>query len=275
MSSVPLSHELPKSEANCPAVANEFYILAHPFKSILCEEQGYNEFSTFNSSDQSLGQSVSIQGHYSEVLDRLASSLDSPSDFSTEIFLSRGISENARHGLFHQLNSYDTTPISFRATFRQKSIMSCSNETLFEHPSDDSIKYAAIEAKYIHSISSIKKNPNYNILETFNSPFPGVKKDKCINTKEKFVCPVNSCNKEFTRKANCRAHMETHNPHRHRPFICSKCCKSYLRSIDLMRHIETSHEMTQKHCCKDCGRTFTRKEGLKKHKERANCLKFC
>jgi uncharacterized Zn-finger protein len=92
--------------------------------------------------------------------------------------------------------------------------------------------------------------------------------------KVKYFCPVLGCNKEFTRKANRRAHMEIHKPNRPRPFVCMKCPKAYLRSIDLVRHIETSHEKAQRHLCTECGRLFTRKEGLKKHSEKGSCSSF-
>lgn len=88
----------------------------------------------------------------------------------------------------------------------------------------------------------------------------------------KFACPIPGCGKIFTRKANRRAHMSTHNPDRSRPYVCSLCPKAYLRSVDLIRHQETIHEKSKKHTCTGCNRYFTRKEGLKKHLEKAGCV---
>jgi uncharacterized Zn-finger protein len=83
-----------------------------------------------------------------------------------------------------------------------------------------------------------------------------------------FQCPLSSCRKVFKRKDNLKCHMRTHDPKRSRPFACSSCDRSYLRSIDLKRHIETLHEGIRDFQCDLCKKGFTRKEGLMAHLNR-------
>ena len=118
--------------------------------------------------------------------------------------------------------------------------------------------------------------PNFNDSKTFLR-YPSINQDSCepsfVDGRElaKFKCPFEGCDKEFTRKANRRAHIATHDPNRQRPFECPRCPKTYLRSVDLARHVEISHDHNRKYKCEKCTRCFTRKEGLKKHQEKDTC----
>lgn len=91
---------------------------------------------------------------------------------------------------------------------------------------------------------------------------------EAIPKKGPFVCPLNGCDKAFKRKDNLKCHLKVHNPNRERPFACSDCDETYLRRVDLKRHIETVHEQATRHPCSKCNRTFTRKEGLYQHMRR-------
>lgn len=83
-----------------------------------------------------------------------------------------------------------------------------------------------------------------------------------------FICPIEHCAKEFKRKDNLKCHLRTHDPTRTRPFACADCRKSYLRQVDLQRHIETVHLGARQHICDVCDKAFTRKEGLNQHLKR-------
>ena len=230
------------------------------FRDVAAHENGLLLNTSF---DAASGQNFGIQGNYSEILDRLASSLDSPMKFLQDgIYSKQKYSPNGC-----QINSdclpHHTEPESIRKfSSDRKILMSSSNETLYETPSDNGIE-----------LSSDNSNESNHMIQ--NSDYKTMKHLRSFisdpSQKGQFVCPVDGCGKVFTRKANGRAHIETHNPHRARPYACSKCFKSYLRSIDLLRHIDTTHDRIQKHLCPDCGRRFTRKEGLKKHKKRGIC----
>ncbi len=89
-----------------------------------------------------------------------------------------------------------------------------------------------------------------------------------ISSKGPFICPYSDCLKEFKRKDNLKCHIRTHNPNRYRPFGCHRCDKSYLRHIDLERHITTVHELKRNFVCDVCQKWFTRREGLLQHSKR-------
>jgi transcription elongation factor Elf1 len=257
MSSIFLSQDIAEPENGSDS--NDLMILPNPYKHIICGEYSLDGGLLNTSLDAVSGQNSGIQGNYSEILDRLASSLDSPIKF-----LQDGIYSKQKYSaITTQIDSnylpHHTEPDSTRTCSSHKQIlMSSSSETLFETPRDNLIELNSDNHKIQNSnCKSIKQLKPY-----ISDP----------SQKVRFLCPIDGCGKVFTRKANGRAHIETHNPNRARPFTCPKCFKSYLRSIDLIRHIDTTHNQTQKHLCSDCGRRFTRKEGLKKHQERGICL---
>ncbi|PFH53795.1 hypothetical protein AMATHDRAFT_136842 [Amanita thiersii Skay4041] len=53
-----------------------------------------------------------------------------------------------------------------------------------------------------------------------------------------------------------------------RPYACDMCALSFNRQHDLKRHRET-HSGEKPYCCNGgCGKTFTRKDALKRHQVR-------
>lgn len=252
MSSIFLPQDITDPEDENGSVSNDYLTFVNPYKYIISGEYSIEGAAAFNTSLDTLGTlQISMQGNYSEILDRLASSLDSPSTFPQDY------SPSADHHHSSYLNHHSES--AARSNYVHKQIlMSSSSETLYETPKDNAIELNSDK-------SLIMCHETHPIIKDFASAFQDT------NHKSKYVCPMEGCGKVFTRKANRRAHIETHNPNRARPFSCPKCSKSYLRSIDLIRHIDTTHEKTQKHFCNHCSRTFTRKEGLKKHQERGIC----
>ena len=67
----------------------------------------------------------------------------------------------------------------------------------------------------------------------------------------KFQCP--KCSRAFARQFNLKQHMETHNPLRVKPFLCTypTCGKRFSRKHDLLRHMNSIHHQ-QKKCCSTC-----------------------
>ncbi|KAI9437240.1 hypothetical protein H4582DRAFT_336044 [Lactarius indigo] len=55
------------------------------------------------------------------------------------------------------------------------------------------------------------------------------------------TCP--DCSRVFDRKSNLNSHKETHNPNRKRPYVCpeSGCGKTFIRSNDRKRHVQSQH----------------------------------
>lgn len=89
------------------------------------------------------------------------------------------------------------------------------------------------------------------------------------NLEATYDCPVDGCNKTFNRSYNYRTHMETHSANRIYPFDCpiENCDKRFRRKTDLQRHHLSVHEKQRDHQCEFCGRFFSRKDTLRRHKD--------
>lgn len=87
-----------------------------------------------------------------------------------------------------------------------------------------------------------------------------------------YICPVQDCRREFSRRFNLRTHIRTHNPHRSRPWTCPHpgCDATFVRSHDLERH-SVVHNVEKPFTCTGCGVTFTRRDALKRHIEKKGC----
>lgn len=77
-----------------------------------------------------------------------------------------------------------------------------------------------------------------------------------------FTCPVEGCNKSFTRAYNLRSHQRTHT--NERPFLCEVCGKAFARQHDRKRH-EALHSGVKSHTCPGCHKRFARMDALSRH----------
>jgi len=91
-------------------------------------------------------------------------------------------------------------------------------------------------------------------------------------TNGKFICKFfdkeigTTCEREFTRISNIRAHIQTHLCDR--PFACDKCDKRFVRNHDLTRH-QKGHVEFSNVC--PCGKKFPRADALRRHRARNIC----
>jgi len=87
--------------------------------------------------------------------------------------------------------------------------------------------------------------------------------------KRKYQCP--SCPRAFARAFNLKTHIQTHDPNRAKPYVCSvkSCGRSFSRKHDLMRHNVSIHrtegspsapsvgvERGQRTRCEQCGKSW-------------------
>ncbi|OZJ04420.1 hypothetical protein BZG36_02900 [Bifiguratus adelaidae] len=84
-------------------------------------------------------------------------------------------------------------------------------------------------------------------------------------------CPVPGCPKVFSRLFNLNTHVETHNPHRNKPYPCNYCDKSFARKHDLHRHEGSVHRGERKFTCPSCQKGFSRKDALTRHRLNRGC----
>ncbi|KAI9891074.1 MAG: hypothetical protein M1814_003273 [Vezdaea aestivalis] len=77
------------------------------------------------------------------------------------------------------------------------------------------------------------------------------------------------CGKLFSRSYNYKAHMDTHNPAREHPHVCTikNCNKKFVRKTDLLRHHQSVHDKQRNFQCSLCEHMFARKDTLRRHSE--------
>ncbi|KND00351.1 uncharacterized protein SPPG_04674 [Spizellomyces punctatus DAOM BR117] len=89
---------------------------------------------------------------------------------------------------------------------------------------------------------------------------------------KKYTCPIDGCNRDFTRRFNLETHLKIHDPNRERPFSCDICGKAFLKASDLARH-GSVHNETKQHSCPalGCGKRFSRSDALRRHMKTSGC----
>jgi hypothetical protein len=93
---------------------------------------------------------------------------------------------------------------------------------------------------------------------------PRKKRQYTNPTDASYHCKL--CGKAFQRVWNYTTHMETHNPGRARPHVCTvhNCGRSFVRKTDLVRHTECVHIQNRKFMCTLCSNRFSRKDTLRR-----------
>lgn len=85
----------------------------------------------------------------------------------------------------------------------------------------------------------------------------------------KYICLFPECGKkDFGRKENIKAHVQTHL--NDRQYECPVCTKCFVRQHDLKRHAKI-HSGTKEYQC-PCGNEFARHDALTRHRNRGMCI---
>ncbi|KAJ1121716.1 hypothetical protein NDU88_000235 [Pleurodeles waltl] len=124
---------------------------------------------------------------------------------------------------------------------------------------------------------------NEHVSDLWHSPFlrGNIKEHQPLYT-------CNECDKSFSLKSELSKHVETHpaeityaildyeedlvqNAHANeKPFPCTICHKSFSRKDYLCGHIRT-HTGERPHICADCGKNFTWRSHLTRHRKNKHC----
>ncbi|XP_066528682.1 early growth response protein 4 [Hoplias malabaricus] len=91
---------------------------------------------------------------------------------------------------------------------------------------------------------------------------PGRKAASGARREKPFPCPVENCERRFSRSDELNRHVRVHTGHR--PFQCRVCARRFGRSDHLTTHMRT-HTGEKPFACDACGRRFARSDERKRH----------
>ncbi|KAJ6263811.1 hypothetical protein Dda_2383 [Drechslerella dactyloides] len=171
-----------------------------------------------------------------------------------------------QHQLSHESVQYYHTPIS--STGSPDSTMLPSTQSL----SDAYNIAGALPASYAPIRASDAKPISELGLVLQRTTDGRITKPKRQFTTAKdaiYTCLVPNCGKHFKRIWNYKAHQDTHNPNRSKPFQCSvaSCGKSFVRKTDKDRHETCVHSKKKEFRCRLCNSMFARKDTLRRHED--------
>ncbi|KAF3936223.1 hypothetical protein ABW19_dt0204959 [Dactylella cylindrospora] len=166
-----------------------------------------------------------------------------------------------QHQLSHESVHYYHTPMSTASG--SESIMTTTTQAF---------DLTGALSSYSHLQPSETKNHSDLALALQRGSANRVTKPKRQFTTAKealFTCNEPNCGKHFKRIWNFKAHQETHNPDRPKPFKCSEasCGKTFVRRTDRERHEVCVHSKKKEFKCNLCNSMFARKDTLRRHED--------
>uniref|UniRef100_A0A8C2XLU1 C2H2-type domain-containing protein n=1 Tax=Cyclopterus lumpus TaxID=8103 RepID=A0A8C2XLU1_CYCLU len=110
-------------------------------------------------------------------------------------------------------------------------------------------------------------DPSTSQLSFGSSRAPNQKKDEPKSEAasfpvKPFTCPMESCDRRFSRSDELNRHIRIHTGHK--PFQCRICLRSFSRSDHLTTHTRT-HTGEKPFSCDVCGKRFARSDERKRH----------
>ncbi|KAK6352757.1 hypothetical protein TWF696_004759 [Orbilia brochopaga] len=171
-----------------------------------------------------------------------------------------------QHQASHESVQYYHTPMS--STGSTDSNMPPSTQSI-----SDAYNLAGALPSAYASIRSSETKPLSDLgLVLQRTPDGRISKPKRQFTTAKdalYTCAMPNCGKHFKRIWNYKAHQDTHNPNRSKPFQCSfaNCGKSFVRKTDKDRHETCVHCKKKEFRCRLCNSMFARKDTLRRHED--------
>uniref|UniRef100_A0A3B1IM39 Early growth response 4 n=1 Tax=Astyanax mexicanus TaxID=7994 RepID=A0A3B1IM39_ASTMX len=139
----------------------------------------------------------------------------------------------------------------------------CAPETWIKQ---EPLLYADECARAIPSPSNfaaqLQTPPTLHGHALFHATSTGGRKAAGARREKPFPCPVENCERRFSRSDELNRHVRVHTGHR--PFQCRVCSRRFGRSDHLTTHMRT-HTGEKPFSCDVCGRRFARSDERKRH----------
>ncbi|XP_061768196.1 early growth response protein 4 isoform X2 [Nerophis ophidion] len=133
----------------------------------------------------------------------------------------------------------------------------------------DSILYSSLLSdSFVQSYTTRANTAPAPVAAATTSKPPRARKTPAASSahgpaKEKpFTCPMESCDRRFSRSDELNRHIRIHTGHK--PFQCRICLRSFSRSDHLTTHTRT-HTGEKPFSCDVCGKRFARSDERKRH----------
>lgn len=103
-----------------------------------------------------------------------------------------------------------------------------------------------------------------NVSETTNASTSAMSQQ----TTKKFICGINSCDKEYTAHSSLVSHQNSAHSNMRIPCSYDGCNESFTTKSDSRRHEKSIHEQNSYFCgINGCEKSYPRLDNLKRHQK--------
>lgn len=93
--------------------------------------------------------------------------------------------------------------------------------------------------------------------------FSWLQKHRKTHMNLKIECTI--CNKQLSSTESVKRHMSVHEKKRKKKYKCQICSCKYFHESDLVYHVKTTHEQTDKIKCTQCEKLYKTEKLMKSH----------
>lgn len=140
-------------------------------------------------------------------------------------------------------------------------VLKPSHEESLILSNDNDLKVEVISKKTVNRKTEDPKSKKCQICE---KSFPVSHFEQHVQSHSLFECTEQDCDKKFKRKSSLRKHMYIHKGKF--KYLCEDCKETFIDKCKYQIHIASKHKRIDKiYECKECEKTFTSADYLRKH----------